>query len=136
VSISKAIWLLQVSLLLYPVLLEAHEASSANVKTAVEVHSSNKAASNKSHSPQGDGVGADHRKAIEAHIRRSDQQIRLLLRSASMSNIDDVLHSMDAIRQGDEACVQHIEHCRNLDASPNTADVSRPLPPFDSDAKL
>ncbi|MDT4852621.1 hypothetical protein FQZ97_868580 [compost metagenome] len=130
-SISKAIWLLQVSLLLYPVLLEAHEASSASVKTAVEVHSSNK-----SHSPQGDDVGADHRKAVEAHIRRSDQQIRLLMRSASMSNIDDVLHSMDAIRQGDEACVQHIEHCRNLDASPNTADVSRPLPPFDSDAKL
>ncbi|MCY1293128.1 hypothetical protein D9M68_743160 [compost metagenome] len=135
-NISKTLWLLQVSLLLYPNLLPAYAASNASAPAAVEVQSSSKAAPEKSLSVQGSKVSSDHRKVIEAHVRHSNHQIRLLLRSASMANIDAVLHSIDVIRQGDEECVQHIERCRSSDASSNTAGVSNPLPAFDVDSQL
>ncbi|WP_146036009.1 hypothetical protein [Pseudomonas sp. LFM046] len=134
--ISKVLWLFPVSLLLYSDLLAAHGASNTNAEAAVTVHPPRKTASDKSLSAQGVDIGADHQKAIEAHVRHSNHQIRLLLRSASMSNIDAVLKSMDAIRQGNEACAQHIEQCRKLDASSRTADVSEQLSPAGANSKL
>jgi multidrug efflux pump subunit AcrB len=132
-NISPVGWLLSASLWLCSSLFVANGASSTNTQTGPIAHSSKSVESGTSQATQEVEVRADHRKAIEAHLRRSDQQIRRLLRSASMSNIDEVLESIDVIRQGDEACIQQMDRCRNLDASPSTAEVLRPSPPFDSD---
>ncbi|MCY1263426.1 hypothetical protein D9M68_371710 [compost metagenome] len=107
--ITKVLWLLPLSLLLHPDLSAAQGASDTD---------------------------ADHQKAIEAHIRHSNHQLSLLLRSASMANIDTVLDSMDAIRQGNEACIQHMKHCHGPDASTHTAGVSGSIPAAGADSKL
>ncbi|MCY1219215.1 hypothetical protein D9M72_311810 [compost metagenome] len=107
--IAKVLWLLPFSLLLYPGLLAAQGASDAD---------------------------ADHQQAIEAHIRHSNHQLSLLLRSASMANIDAVLDSMDAIRHGNEACIQHMKHCHGPDASSHTAGVSGSIPAAGADSNL
>ncbi|HEP9159994.1 TPA: hypothetical protein VDV10_004060 [Pseudomonas aeruginosa] len=135
-NISPFGWLLSASLLLCPNLFAANEASSTSVQAGPVAHSAQRAELDKSHATREVGVEADHRKAIETHIQRSEQQIRRLLRSASMSNIDEVLESMDAIRRGDAACVQRIDQCRNLGAWPSTAEVSRPSSPFNADSNL
>ncbi|MFC5696245.1 hypothetical protein ACFPU0_11830 [Pseudomonas sp. GCM10022186] len=132
-KVSKPIWLLQVSLLLYPVVLPAHE--PPHTRAGVEKSFLKSTASDKPPpTAKVDTVqlSADHRRAVEAHVRYSDYRILLLLRSATMSNIDSVLDAIDALRRSNQECAQRFDRCRGFDAVPNTADASKALP----DAKL
>ncbi|WP_271407942.1 hypothetical protein [Pseudomonas sp. Q1-7] len=133
-SVCKVLWL-PLSLLLSTHILAAPGVSDDNARVATEVNQSN-ASDNNSINTQGRKVNEEHRKAIEAHIRHSNYQVRLLMRSASMSNIDTVLDAIDALRKTNEKCVQHIELCRDVDTASNTAGVSSPLQSFGVDSKL
>ncbi|MCY1357607.1 hypothetical protein D9M69_441080 [compost metagenome] len=138
-SISKSLWLLHVSLLLCPGVLQAHEPSDATARSTFEKHMPADAAPRKSGAAQKSDVGGPdhaHRRAIEAHISESDYRIVLLLRSATVSNIDAVLDSIDAIRRSNEACVERLERCRRADALTDTANASTPLGPFGPDSQM
>ncbi|MDT4831551.1 hypothetical protein FQZ97_650650 [compost metagenome] len=112
----SSLWPITISMLLCSSVLPAHELPHISTKAGA--------------------IGVDHRRAIEAHVRQSDHRILMLLRSATMSNIDSVLKSIDAIRRSNEECIERFERCREIDAAPSTAVVSKAAPPSGSDSKL
>ncbi|MCY1370954.1 hypothetical protein D9M69_580750 [compost metagenome] len=133
-----SLWLITISMLLCPSVSPADEPLHTNT-AAVEKYPL-KSIESDSRSPvqssNAGKIGVDHRRAIEAHVRQSDHRILTLLRSATLSNIDSVLKSIDAIRQSNEECIQRFERCREIDAVPSTAEISKVAPPSDFDSKL
>jgi hypothetical protein len=126
-SITRALWALLVSLMLYSGVLPADPASDSAPNTVVRKASTDSATGGKVTGFQQADVDArekDHQRAIEEHISHSEYRIRLLLRTANMANIDSVLDTIDAIRRSNRDCVKRYELCTQTAAVPTTAEVS------------
>lgn len=78
-------------------------------------------------------VGADGKLT---HLRDSNYRINLLLRSASMANIDSVLDKVSAIKESNQACMKDIEKCKSAEVTPNTANAPHAAPLFETLPKL
>ncbi|WP_147411224.1 hypothetical protein [Pseudomonas cavernicola] len=107
----RAHWWLSVSLVFYSGLLAADESSGT---AAVDK-----------------ALSQDHRRAIKEHVRDSNYRINLLLRSASMANIDSALDMIKAIQITNQECMKNIERCKDAEATPNTANAPHAAPLFE-----